>query len=277
MPVRRLATHQRDACGDGRCDSASVRGVAVSAGCGGVRGMTAITVDQSPILPRLAIVEDDEELREKIMRPALRSAGFEVAGLANALQFYRMWAEAPFDLVLLDIGLPDDDGIEVARHLRELSPTLGIVMYTAYGRRGDRLRGLRAGVDAYLVKPLDMDEVVETLRNLHRRLAVGETQAVRKGNGNWSLDRQGWCLTAPSGGTVTLNQSERQVMSLLAAASGEPVRREVLIAALTSDTDAFDPHRLEMLVYRLRRKCQDGCAVALPLRSVRGVGYLLDW
>lgn len=226
--------------------------------------------------PRLAIVEDDEELREKIMLPALRLAGFDVVGLASALQLYRMWAGSRFDLVLLDVGLPDDDGVEIARHLRGLSPSLGIVMYTGHGRSADRLRGLRAGVDAYLVKPLDMNEVIQTLHNLHRRLAAGETPAKADGSG-WSLDQQGWRLLTPDAGTVALNQPERQVMTVLAAAPGEPVRRDALIAALTSDIDEFDPHRLEVLVYRLRRKCRETCGKSLPLRAIRGVGYMLDW
>jgi DNA-binding response OmpR family regulator len=226
--------------------------------------------------PRLAIVEDDEELREKIMLPALRLAGFDAVGLASALQLYRMWTGSPFDLVLLDVGLPDDDGVEIARHLRGLSPSIGIVMYTGHGRSVDRLRGLNAGVDAYLVKPLEMNEVIATLHNLHRRLASSGPPQGAGGNG-WSLDHQGWRLLTPDGGTVALNQPERQVLAVLAAAPGEPVRRDALIAALTSDTDEFDPHRLEMLVYRLRRKCRETCRATLPLRAIRGVGYMLDW
>ena len=229
----------------------------------------------NPRPPRLAVVEDDEELREKIMLPTLHAAGFDAVGLASALQLYRMWAGSPFDLVLLDVGLPDEDGVEIARHLRGLSPSLGIVMYTGHGRSADRMRGLRAGVDAYLVKPLDMDEVVETLRNVHRRQAGGDVPAAPGRNG-WSLDRQGWTLSAPSGATVTLNQTERQVMAVLAASPNEPVARETLIAHLTGDVDGFDPHRLEMLVYRLRRKCLDALGEALPLQAVRGVGYLFE-
>ena len=146
--------------------------------------------------PRLAVVEDDAELREQILLPVLRAAGFDATGLDSALQLYRSWAGSPFNLVLLDIGLPDDDGVEIARHLRGLSPSPGIVIYTGHGRSLDRLRGLRAGVDAYLVKPLDMDEVVETLRNVHARLAApaGQVPHAAALAGCWSLDRQGWSL-----------------------------------------------------------------------------------
>ncbi|MDH5835097.1 response regulator transcription factor [Luteimonas kalidii] len=224
---------------------------------------------------RLAVVEDDAELREQLMLPALRRAGFDVTGLESALQFYRLWAGAPFDLVLLDVGLPDDDGVEVARHLRGLSPDLGIVLCTGHGRGADRLRGLRAGVDAYLVKPLDMEEVVETVRNVHRRLAGGESSADGAAGG-WRLDRQGWSLRAPSGVSVDLNHAERQIVGVLATRPNQPVSRETLIRHLTGDVDGFDPHRLEMLVYRLRRKCQDAAGEPLPLKAVRGLGYVLE-
>lgn len=226
------------------------------------------------LLPRLAIVEDDEELREKIMVPILRNAGFDAIGLASALQFYRMWAGSPFDLVLLDVGLPDDDGIDIARHMRGLSPSLGIVMYTGQGTTSDRLRGLRAGVDAYLVKPTEMDEVIETLRNVHQRRVGHESQSADPGT--WVLDRNGWALLTPAGVVLTLNHAERQVMRVLVATPNEPVSRETLIKNLTADADGFDPHRLEMLIYRLRRKCIENSGEALPLQAVRGVGYLFE-
>lgn len=215
------------------------------------------------------------ELREKIMVPALQDAGFNVEGLSNALELYRRWSAAPFELVLLDVGLPDEDGVEIARHLRALTPSPGIVLYTGHGHIADRLRGLRSGADAYLVKPLDMDVVVETLHNLRTRLR-GSAGVEARPDGRWSLDRHGWSLAAPSGSSLALNQAERQILRVLMATPGEPVPREALIASLTGDVSGFDPHRLEMLIYRLRRKCLQTCGQALPLQAVRGVGYLFE-
>ncbi|MFT3754800.1 MAG: response regulator transcription factor [Pseudoxanthomonas sp.] len=228
----------------------------------------------TPLPPaiRLAVVEDDEELREEIMLPALRAAGFDVIALGSALELYRLWASSPFDLVLLDAGLPDDDGVEIARHLRSLSPSPGLVMYTGRGSNAERMQGLRAGVDAYLVKPLDMNVVVETLRNVSRRLPDHAAEPVQ--GGGWSLERQGWRMSSPSGVSFMLNQAERQVLGMLTAQPNQPIDRDTLITALTGDVGEFDPHRLEMLVYRLRRKCQEATGETLPLRSVRGIGYM---
>jgi DNA-binding response OmpR family regulator len=89
------------------------------------------------------------------------------------------------------------------------------------------------------------------------------------------LHANGWSLVAPGGGAVALTQAERSVLGLLLAHSGEAVSRETLIAALTPDVYDFDPHRLETLIHRLRRKVANGTREALPLRTLHGVGYVM--
>jgi two-component system, OmpR family, response regulator PhoP len=120
-----------------------------------------------------------------------------------------------------------------------------------------------------------MEEVVATLQNLAMRIVPDATitQALTK----WRLDGRGWCIVAPRGTGIELNLAERQVMTMLIAAAGAPVSREALIAALVNNVHDFDPHRLEMLVHRLRRKCMRLAGEELPLRTVRGVGYVLNW
>src|SRR5690606_28321312 len=217
---------------------------------------------------RLAVVEDDAELRERILLPALQASGFEASGFRSALELYRQWTRAPFDLVLLDVGLPDEDGVEIARHLRAPGGTMGIVIYSAHGRSADRLRGLRAGVDAYLVKPLEMAEEVQTLRNLDRRVRSGVADAA--GSSGWSLTQRGWVLETPAGASIGLSRSEREVMTALAARAGDTVPRETLMQQLAGEArDGFDPHRLDMLIYRLRRKCE-AAGAPLSLATVRG-------
>lgn len=225
----------------------------------------------------LAVVEDDEDYRESLLVPALVSAGFSVQGMASALELYRSMTARRYDLVLLDAGLPDDDGFSIARHLRGLSATVGIVMLTGYVSARDRMRGLDAGVDAYLTKPIDMDVLLATLRNLARRVAPGPAVPDPDAGGQWRLADSGWCIVSPGGVEVTMSLPEKQVISMLAVSPGTAVRRERLIARLVEDVHDFDPHRLEMLVYRLRRKCLKLTREELPLRAVRGVGYVLTW
>lgn len=227
---------------------------------------------------RLAVVEDDDEYRERILLPELSQAGFEVDGMRGALELYRAMTARAYDLVLLDAALPDEDGYSVAAHLRGLSRTMGIVMLTGFGSNHDRLRGLRAGADAYLHKPVDTETVVATLRNLACRIGpAAEGTPPPRRSGRWSLDEASWRIVSPDGTEIAINLAECQVLSTLAATPGVPVPRETLIARLVENVHDFDPHRLEMLIYRLRRKCLRFAGRELPLRAVRGVGYALVW
>ncbi|MGH8025103.1 MAG: response regulator transcription factor [Pseudoxanthomonas sp.] len=227
-------------------------------------------------LPTLAVVEDDRTFREDVLMPVLTHSGFSATGMEGALELYRSMTLRSYDLVLLDVDLPDEDGFSIAAHLRSLSPRIGIVMLTGYDSGKDRMRGLRAGADAYLPKPVDMEEVVTTLRNL-ARWVVPETDAAPQTRTKWRLDEKGWCILSPAGVEIEMNLAERQVMAMLVAEAGNPVQREALIARLVKNAHDFDPHRLEMLVHRLRKKCQQLAEEELPLRAVRSVGYVLNW
>ena len=226
-------------------------------------------------LPTLAVVEDNQDFREDVLIPTLSRSGFDVVGMTGALDLYRAMTVRSFDIVLLDVGLPDEDGFNIAAHLRSLSSSIGIVMLTSYDSSPDRMRGLLAGADSYLFKPVEMDVLVTTLRNLARRIVPGADAA--QASVKWRLDDRGWCILSPDGVEIEMNLAERQVMAILAATPGVSVQREALIARLVKDDQDFDPHRLDMLVYRLRKKCLSAAKEDIPLRAVRGIGYVLNW
>lgn len=225
---------------------------------------------------RIAVVEDDAEFRDEILLPILSRSGFQPVGMGSALELYRALLADRYHLVLLDVNLPDEDGLAIARHLRALSQSLGIVMLTGHASAESRRRALEYGVDAYLSKPADLQELVATLRNLGRRVATVLPDQADGGSG-WRLDERGWRILSPDGRELGLSLAERQVLALLADNPGAPVSREALIARLSGPAEDFDPHRLEMLVYRLRRKCRQELGQELPLKAVRGVGYMLAW
>lgn len=219
---------------------------------------------------RIALLEDDAELREKILAPGLRDLGFEVTGLGSAAALYLCLSTQAFDIVVLDVGLPDQNGFTVARYLRQVS-SVGVVMLTGRGSTPDRVRGLSEGADAYLAKPVELDLLAATLHSLGRRLHATPSP----GTPGWRLDANGWRLLAPNDRTVELTRTERSVLSQLLAAEGETVDREALIASLTPDVFDFDPHRLETLIHRLRSKVRAATGLQLPLRAVHGVGYVM--
>lgn len=225
---------------------------------------------------RIALLEDDTELRERILAPGLLDYGFEVTGAGTAAELYRNMLTRTFDIVVLDIGLPDENGVTVARHLRDMS-SMGIVMLTGNHGTRDRVHALNVGADAYLSKPVDLEVLAATLHSLGRRLGKGVDTAhsgFHAASTAWHLGTDGWRLVSPNGISIVLTAPERSLLSVLVEAQGQPVARDTLIAALCSDVYDFDPHRLETLVHRLRRKTHDAGAGVLPLMTARGCGYL---
>lgn len=220
---------------------------------------------------RIAIVEDDDTLRDKVLIPILRKNGYEVEGFANASSLYAALSTTTPHILILDVGLPDESGLAVARRLREES-SMRILMLTGLREVPDHVRGLTHGADAYLAKPVAEDLLLATVQSLIRRLDAPPT---REKGCSWHADVDGWRLVAPNGRTLDLVAFERALMGVLLSNAGTPVSREALIACLLGNDDGdFDPHRLEMIIHRLRRRASSAFEIELPLRAVRGVGYL---
>ena len=221
------------------------------------------------------VVEDDHELRDRILVPGLRGEGFDAEGVDSAMALYRALNLRSYGMFVVDIGLPDESGFGVVRHLRELGD-VGIVMLTGRADAGDRVRGLDDGADAYLSKPIGVDVLAATLRSVLRRMAPDASimEPPPQPSSSWRLEQQGWQLVSPSGSQIALSKGERLLLSLLAECGGTAVEREKILQHLCDDGDDFDPHRLEMLVHRLRRKVRTVAGEELPLVTVRGVGHL---
>lgn len=251
-------------------------------------------VQSTPALPGAAarrelagltlwVVEDDAELRA-LMLDDLRWRGAEVVGLDSAEALYREMAVSRCDIVILDVGLPGEDGYRVAEHLQR-APRMGIVMLTGRGSSHDMAHGLARGADLYLVKPLDVDLLAAALGSLRRRLFDGtETlpsstraaaePATNKEAPRWELRDDGWSLAAGMGARLELTAAERGLLRCLLARPAVPVDRETLIAAVSDQPWDFDPHRLEVLVHRLRTRVANTIGIKLPVRAVRGAGYI---
>jgi len=222
---------------------------------------------------RILLLEDDAELRERILLPGLAEHGFVVLGVATASALYQSLKTDPPDIVVLDLHLPDADGFSVAQAVRALLPQIGIIVLTGYGGLDDQLRGLSQGADAYLVKPTRVELLAANIRSLARRL---RGRALPVATARWQFDAHPWGMVSPSGRTVPLSRTEQRLVARLAAVLGQLVSREQLIAAVTDDVHDYDPHRIESLVHRLRRKVVGQCGEALPLTAVHGKGYVLQ-
>jgi len=231
--------------------------------------------DTLPAL-QVIVVEDDDDLREEIGL-GLNALGIRADGVPDAASLYRAMAGKRYDIAVLDIGLPGEDGLSIAARLRAAGK-IGIVMVTARGKLDDRLYALDRGADAYMVKPVELRELASVLRSVARRLLgapAGMQAAGGMDSASWSVESGGWVLRSPNGAAVVLSASERVVIERLLQARGEVVPREDLIAALTGEPQEYDPHRLDVLISRLRRKLSAGIDES-PVHVVRGVGYLFE-
>lgn len=230
-------------------------------------------------MARVVLVEDDQELRDLLLAD-LAARGFQVVGLPSAERLYRHLAVQSCDVVVLDIGLPGEDGYSVTAHLRQLS-TVGIILLTARGGAAEMRRGLKHGADLFLTKPVDYDVLASSIFNLHARLLQHAlpnpgAQAKAKPPSSWSLTADNWTLRGPQGIELPLLQAERAFLQPLFARTGQAVPREDLIAALTDQPLEYDPHRIEVLLHRLRNRVKARFDCALPVRAIRGTGYLLS-
>ncbi|MDI9248319.1 MULTISPECIES: response regulator transcription factor [unclassified Stenotrophomonas] len=236
----------------------------------------------------LALVEDDAQMRDKILVPGLRDYGFDVRSAGTAADFFRLIKVRDTDLVLVDLSLPDLDGLELLSRLRQRQEDVGIVVLTARRGRQDHLAALLKGADLYFKKPADIELVALSMRQLAKRLDTkrladqeGQSESPEKQNrqlATWKLQDDGWVLWMEDSGSVALNVSERLLMRALVAARGKSITRGALAALLSEDVAACDVTRLDMVIHRLRKKLAtlNASGETLQIVARRGIGYSLE-
>lgn len=212
------------------------------------------------------VVEDDAPVR-RMLRRSLAAEGFEVACAADGgAALASAEASAP-DLVVLDVTMPGLNGIEVCRRLREKGLTGAILMLTARDAVEDRVRGLDAGADDYVVKPFAIEEVVARLRALTRR---GRDRSERLSFAGISLDTVTNTVEPAEGEPIALTAREGELLELLLRTPHAVVSRDVAIERIWHGA-AVD-NVVDRYVARLRRKLGE----RISIRTVRGVGFILD-
>lgn len=219
---------------------------------------------------RVLVVEDDADLRVELV-DYLRFYGMDVDGAANIGMMTSLLDSSFWDVLVLDLGLPDGDGVAVARRVRErLGLKLGIVMVTARGHVEDRIAGFSVGADAYLVKPVNPRELKAVIDQLWGRLKNGRDKPAELG---WRLDATTLQLCIPGGTAITLTGSEARLLANLFNTPGEVVSRDELCKGLPPGGAADETRRLDTLVSRLRTKVELVSGVELPIKTFRNLGY----
>ncbi|MYM31662.1 response regulator [Duganella sp. CY15W] len=220
----------------------------------------------------IALVEDNASLRAELAF-YLEHAGYHVTGLRDGVELDVHLARQPCRLVVLDLGLPGEDGLAISTRLRRSHPHLGLVMLTARGMARDRLAGLQTGADYYLVKPAPPEELLAIIGNLLLRLAPA--QPVQAPSASWQLRLRSRTLAAPDGVQVDLTHMESVLLQTLQASAPAPASRRQLVEALGGNYLQFEERRLEVAISRLRSKLAQVWPDTEALRAARGIGYLL--
>ncbi len=215
---------------------------------------------------RVLLVEDDHMIAEGL-QTALRAAGFAVDWMRDGRSASGALQTSVFDAVLLDLGLPQRDGIDVLRDLRKRGNATPVIILTARDEIQHRIAGLDAGADDYIVKPFDLDEVMARMRSVLRRAAGRGDPSIR--HGELRLDPVS--RTVERNGTpVGLSAHEYAVLEALLQRPGAVLSRAQLEDRLYGWDEQIGSNAVEVYVHGLRRKLGSGA-----IRTLRGVGYFV--
>ncbi len=215
---------------------------------------------------RILVVEDEPTLRAQLVQ-AIAAAGHTVEGAADGREAHYLGDVEAFDAVVLDLGLPVQDGLSVLRHWRAAGRAMPVLILTARGSWQEKVEGMDAGADDYLAKPFHMEELLARLRALLRRR--GEHASAQWRCGPIELDTR-QARVGVGGQPLLLTSHEFKLLSLLMQRKGEVLSRTELSEHIYAQDSDRDSNTIEVFVARLRKKLPEG-----SIETVRGLGYRL--
>ena len=222
------------------------------------------------VTANILVVDDDEEIRASLRR-SLSREGYRIAQAADGAEALRMAREAPPDLVVLDVMLPEIDGLEVCRRLRAADDTLPIIMLTARDAVPDRVAGLETGADDYLVKPFAFEELLARIRVRLRRQEPGARAELRLAD--LRLDTAAREATR-SERRIKLTTTEYELLKLFLQHPRQVLTRDIIYERVWGYDFGGESKVIEVYVRYLREKLEAGGEPRL-IHTVRGAGYLL--
>lgn len=226
----------------------------------------------------LWLVEDEANVGSTLAE-RLRSEGFTVTWSTTAAQAWSDMRSGPFDLALLDVGLPDGSGFDVGKELRKTNPSTAIIFLTAFGDPDDRIQGLELGAEDYVVKPFHLKELMLRIRNVIRRAKFASQTLLGEGGEQIQVGRAEIHFTkfeAKVGGTTqSLTHKELALLKLLVEKKGQVISRDEILDRVWSEDDFPTPRTVDNFIMRLRRLVEVDPEHPQIIKSVRGVGYQL--
>lgn len=225
------------------------------------------------------VVDDDAGIRTLLVR-ILKESGFEATGVEDGKGLRDLLDQRPVDLILLDIGLPDENGLELCASLRE-THSIPIIMISARGQEADRVAGLDIGADDYVAKPFGRSEVLARIRAVLRRTGPGRGAPATPAPESLTFD--GWTyrprkgeLISPDGVEIELTGAEHELLLTLLRNPQRTIGRERLLELSRNRLAHASDRSVDVLVSRLRRKMNDGSVGRRMIHTIRGVGYKMS-
>lgn len=232
-------------------------------------------MNAEPSEAHLLIVDDDERIRSLLQKFLIR-AGFWVSAARDAAHARRLLDGLEFDMIVLDVMMPGEDGISLTRSLRTELAT-PILLLTAKGETSERIEGLEAGADDYLTKPFEPRELLLRINAILRRMPQAQARdagpkVLHLGRVRYDVDRgEMW----QGDDLIRLTATESQLMKIFAANPGEPISRAKLVEDLGRDRGQAQERAVDVQITRLRRKFEADPKQPRYLQTVRGAGYML--
>jgi len=236
-------------------------------------------------LPHVAVLDDEIDITQ-LLAHYLQTQGFRVSQMHSGRALLELMAADPPALVLLDLGLPGEDGFAIARQLRE-HWRCGLVIVTGRGDAIDKVVGLEIGADDYVTKPFDLRELLARIKAVLRRIVPAEApppaplpaagpgvERTRLRFAGWELDTAARRLVAADGSEVVLTSGEFDLLNVLAHHAGRVLSRDYLLEQTRGREAAPFDRTIDVLVGRLRKKLDDSAGEPQIIKSVRGAGYL---
>ena len=224
-------------------------------------------------MKRVIVVEDETILCEDLTE-YLRAKGYDAVGVLTAQQMGEVLETQNFDAAILDITLPDGDGLELLAQIRQRHGfKCGVIVLTSHVDRSMRIGSLDQGADAYLNKGVTLSEIEATLRSVIRRLpSFDADQADGPHAGKWVIDSKQWQLIDPKGEIIPLTSTEMGFLMVLSRYDGKICPRDTLVDELSSSVRGTTTN-VDAIVRRLRSKIKDSSGVMPPIKSSYGVGF----
>ena len=224
------------------------------------------------------LVVDDDLVTQARLNAYFSQEGYRVLLAGDGETFWQQLEHAAVDLVLLDINLPGQDGLSLARELRARDPAIGIILLTSSNDDIDKIVGLEVGADDYVTKPFNPRELLARVKSLLRRTGArrggGEDEEIFR-FGGWTLNLPRRRLCDPQGADVALTRGEFEVLALLVRHVGEVINRDRLSRAISGHDWAPQDRTVDVLVRRLRAKLDAADKPDSLITTVRGEGYRL--